>query len=333
MTASPAPSSLSMTNSIAYSSRSDDRFSFLRYFTDPSAGMDRLAIGKTAEYSVRRNLEGLYSHLESELIPANPPPSFLGDIPFPSEFLPVGVSSDDSFSPKLLKQLNAVLRELVEISNSMGSSIGEQQDPLDMLELTSLFTATNLFAFISVFFHSLHWHLPIVHFPTFDPGNISSFLLLSICLTGATYTSPMGGTTLPPRLLDVAEELIFRQITNLSTLPPVSLKNPTRLLPTVQLIQSALIMEMLQFGQDKADTRRRIRIIRHPCLVSVLRSLGFFQLRRSMAPSVCDDATWRDMVAEEACIRYGSNPYHRNVTSLSNNHEELLRGSSSQMGS
>ncbi|KAK1148809.1 hypothetical protein N8T08_008694 [Aspergillus melleus] len=116
----------------------------------------------------------------------------------------------------------------------------------------------------------------------------------------------MGGTALPPRLLDVAEELIFRQITNLSTLPPVSLKNPTRLLPTVQLIQSALIMEMLQFGQDQIDTRRRIRIIRHPCLVSVLRSLGFFQLRRSMTPSVCNDTTWREMVAEEACIRVAS---------------------------
>ncbi|KAH8424409.1 uncharacterized protein LDX57_002160 [Aspergillus melleus] len=116
----------------------------------------------------------------------------------------------------------------------------------------------------------------------------------------------MGGTALPPRLLDAAEELIFRQITNLSTLPPVSLTNPTKLLPTVQLIQSALIMEMLQFGQDQIDTRRRIRIIRHPCLVSVLRSLGFFQLRRSMTPSVCDDTTWREMVAEEACIRVAS---------------------------
>jgi hypothetical protein len=71
----------------------------------------------------------------------------------------------------------------------------------------------------------------------------------------------------------------------------------------VQLIQSALIIEMLQFGRDDMPTRRRIRIVRNPCLVSTIRSLGLFQLKRRTPPKTCDEQTWRTLVAEEACIR------------------------------
>ncbi|KAJ5650279.1 uncharacterized protein N7484_004002 [Penicillium longicatenatum] len=170
-----------------------------------------------------------------------------------------------------------------------------------MMQLTTLFEISNISAFISAFFQSLHWHLPVIHFPTFDPGNISNPLLLAIFLSGATYTTPLDGATLSPWIFDVAEEYIFRKILNLTTTP--SSKDPTHILPTVHLVQAALIMEMLQFGRDDMQTRRRIRIMRHPCLVSTIRSLGIFQLKRRTAPKVHDDRTWRILVAEEVCIR------------------------------
>ncbi|KAF7590320.1 hypothetical protein BBP40_002970 [Aspergillus hancockii] len=196
------------------------------------------------------------------------------------------------------------MMELVETSKSMTLGDGnDQQQPLDSAELASLFIVTNVSSFISTFFHSLYWHLPVVHFPTFDPGNVSNPLLLSIFLTGAVYATPWGGTTLSSRILDVAEEYIFRKITSLSMTNAPSLKDLVHLLPTVQLVQSALIIEMLQFGQERLNTRRRIRIIRHPSLVSIMRSLGFFHLKRTMTPQVCDDRTWRGLVAEEVCIR------------------------------
>jgi hypothetical protein len=116
-------------------------------------------------------------------------------------------------------------------------------------------------------------------------------------LSGATYTIPLDGRGLPSALFDVAEEYIFRHIADVSTL--TSPKSQS----TIQLIQSALIIEMLQFGRDNMQTRRRIRIVRHPCLVSTIRSLGIFQLKRGAAPTGCDDHAWRDLVAEEVCIR------------------------------
>ncbi|KAJ5360317.1 hypothetical protein N7517_009508 [Penicillium concentricum] len=296
------------------SSRYSGSFSFLQHFANPSFQRDRLAIGETAKCSVRRNLETLNSHIEDALVPTDPISAFESDfqltsfpfqIPsivpsFTDDYL-LRFSPDTLFPSKLSNQLCEIMTELVETSKSMGLGSTGTLSPLDFMELSSLLGVSNISASISAFFHSLHWHLPVVHFPTFDPGNISSPLLLSIFLSGATYTIPLDGGALPSGLFDVAEEYIFRKIADLSTL--ASPKDQSHLSSTVQLIQSALIIEMLQFGQDNMQTRRRIRIVRHPCLVSTIRSLGIFQVKRGTAPTVCDDRTWRNLVAEEVCIR------------------------------
>ncbi|KAL5000531.1 hypothetical protein BDV10DRAFT_200037 [Aspergillus recurvatus] len=301
------------------SSKDNSLFSFLRHFTDPSRGKDRLDIGTTAECSVRRNLETLYSHIEDALIPLDSMTAWFGDLSGPGSFFPAPLSSDDyistdfvsaGFGPtKLSGQLNELMMEVVETSKSMeleGSAT--MQLPLDVTQLAPLFTVSNVGIFVSVFFHSLHWHLPVVHFPTFDPGNVSNPLLLSTFLTGATYSKSINEAALLPRLLDVAEEYIFRKATALSTQSSPPTHNPTSQWSTIQLIQAALIIEMLQFGQERVETRRRIRIIRHPSLVSLMRCLGIFNLKRSKPPTVIegDDTLWKSLVAEEVCIRLAS---------------------------
>lgn len=175
---------------------------------------------------------------------------------------------------------------------------------IDIMQLTAVFGVSNISAFISVFFHAFHWHLPIVHSPSFDPGSVSNSLLLAICLAGAAYSTAMDDATASSSswIVDVAEEYIFRQVSHLSIVP--SPMDPANLLPTVQTLQSALIIEMLQFARDDLNTRRRIRIVRHPCLVSTVRSLRIFQLKRSAIPVVCDETTWKNLVAEEMCLRY-----------------------------
>ncbi|CAG8020163.1 unnamed protein product [Penicillium nalgiovense] len=308
--------SLSLSPSITTSrttSRDSGSFSFLQHFANPSFQRDRLAIGETAKCSVRRNLETLNSHIEDALVPTDPMSAFgdfqLTSLPFqipstlPSftdDYL-LQFNPDTLFPSKLSNQLSEIMTELVDTSKSMGPGTAGTLNPLGFMELSTLLGVSNISASISAFFHSLHWHLPVVHFPTFDPGNISNPLLLSIFLSGATYTIPLDGGSLPSGLFDVAEEYIFRKIADLSTV--ASPKDQSHLLSTVQLLQSALIIEMLQFGQDNMQTRRRIRIVRHPCLVSTIRSLGIFQLKRGTAPTVCDERTWRILVAEETCIR------------------------------
>lgn len=329
------------TSSVA--SRDSGSFSFLQHFANPSFQRDRLAIGETAKCSVRRNLETLNSHIEDALVPTDPMSAFNSDfqlstfpfqIPstlpsFTDDYL-LQFNPDTLFPSKLSNQLSEIMTELVDTSKSMGLGSTGTLSPLDFIELSTLLGVSNISASISAFFHSLHWHLPVVHFPTFDPGNISSPLLLSIFLSGATYTIPLDGGALPSGLFDVAEEYIFRKIADLSTL--ASPKDQSHLLSTVQLLQSALIIEMLQFGQDNMQTRRRIRIVRHPCLVSTIRSLGIFQLKRGTAPTVCDERTWRNLVAEEMCIRYFISPFFLILSFLSrciaNQLQESLVGSS-----
>lgn len=243
-------------------------------------------------------------------MPADPLAAFAGDLQI-SEFSTQLVSSTDYFlseypsdalfPSKLSNQLTLLMNELVETSKSMITGREDTQRPLDIMELAAMLSVSNISTFISAFFQSLHWHLPIVHFPTFDPGNISNPLLLAISLAGAAYSLTMDGANFSPWILGVAEEYIFRKIANLSAAS--SPKDIGYRMPTVQLIQSALIMEMLQFGRDDMQTRRRIRIVRHPCLVSTIRSFGIFKMKRSTTPRVCDDQTWRLLVAEETCIR------------------------------
>lgn len=214
---------------------------------------------------------------------------------------------DYEFMPKnvgLPGQLHAIAAELVETSRSMSLDTGNRQTILEITELDALFTLENLTTFITAFFHSLHWHMPVVHCPTFDPATVSNNLLLAIFLAGAVYTIPFNGTdlSLPPSLLSVAEEYIFRKVANLSTSTLPS-DQPVKGY-AIETVQAALILEMLQFSQGDPLIRRRIRIVRHPCLVSTIRSMGLFRYRRRQEPGVvCDEGRWRELAVEEVCIR------------------------------
>ncbi|GAA84905.1 hypothetical protein AKAW_03019 [Aspergillus luchuensis IFO 4308] len=302
MSPSPSPS-LSQTPQ-----RRNDPFFFLAHFTDPAVKQDKLAIAETAKSSTRRHLDPAYFRQEEPLLPHDSLSAYMpgfsgGDLFLQPFFTPTGHLSmefmpESALSSTISHRLGEIMMILVETSKSMGQG---QQAQLEMAELNSLFTTSNLSVFISAYFQSLHWHLPIVHFPTFDPAIISNPLLFAIFLAGATYATSQDGPVFASRVLDVAEEYIFRQLANLSSNP-----HPTSapyLLPSVEVIQGALIIEMLQFGQGETGTRRRIRIIRHPCVISTVRSLGVLQFKRSMTPDMCNDETWRAMIAEEVCIR------------------------------
>lgn len=285
-------------------------FYFLLHFTDPSVKNDRLAISETAGCSMRR---GNIGNAFSSFLPSGGSMGFFIDDIVDPGLLSLADVDDDyfrldyEFMPKnvgLPGQLHAIAAELVETSRSMSLDTGNRQTILEITELDALFTLENLTTFITAFFHSLHWHMPVVHCPTFDPATVSNNLLLAIFLAGAVYTIPFNGTdlSLPPSLLSVAEEYIFRKVANLSTSTLPS-DQPVKGY-AIETVQAALILEMLQFSQGDPLIRRRIRIVRHPCLVSTIRSMGLFRYRRRQEPGVvCDEGRWRELAVEEVCIR------------------------------
>ncbi|KAJ5993288.1 hypothetical protein N7451_009012 [Penicillium sp. IBT 35674x] len=298
------PASLSITTPRAVLN-GNNPFFFLQHFANPAVKKDRLAIGETAKLSIRRNLESIYSHLENALVPSDPLAAFAEDFreaefpfllpPATEDSLLYQYPTDALFPSKLSNQLTELMNELVETSKSMTPGNAEGKS-LDIMQLTALFGVSNISAFISAFFnHSTGIYLLFISQPL-----IPGMCLIHFCSRYSSYTTPLDGAILSPWVFDVAEEYIFRKILNLTT---PSSKDPEHILPTVHLVQAALIMEMLQFGRDDVQTRRRIRIMRHPCLVSTIRSLGIFQLKRRTALRVDDAQTWRILVAEEVCIR------------------------------
>lgn len=265
--------------------------------------------------------------------------------------------TDSGASSRMISVLDGLMHGLSVTAQSMatspsnGSGIPDHHH-LDRLQdpavLTALFTPPRLFAFISGFFNSLHWHLPIVHFPTFDPEAAAPELLLAMFVTGATYAEAAAGVGVeaavlpdgpPGGLLDVAEEYIFRQLVAVAETEAeaeteaaggdlsaeAGARHPlsTQPSPAVQMTQAALVVEMLAFSQGDARARRRVRVARHPCIVSVVRALGLFQTRRPEIPvkmsgmpisvpgipgtqtdlKTIDDATWRAVMAAEVRIR------------------------------
>ncbi|PYH41922.1 uncharacterized protein BP01DRAFT_155230 [Aspergillus saccharolyticus JOP 1030-1] len=287
-------------------------FFFLSHFTDPAVVNDKLAIAETARCSTKRNLDVLNLNLEDALSPFYAMQSFMNDPAvvdmffqppsIASQYPGPNLASEYAWSTGLAKQLNDLMVELVTTSNSMVPKCEAQSRQLDISDLTPLFTASNLSTFISAYFQSLHWHLPIVHFPTFDPGNVSNSLLISIFLAGATYSTSQDGAILPSGLIDVAEEYIFRRLATLST-ASIHTSQPMQLGSELETVQAALIIEMLQFGQGDMQTRRRIRIARHPCVISTIRSVDIFKSKRSIFSQPCDEPTWRKLVADEVLVR------------------------------
>lgn len=302
----PEPMTITTTHNINRF-MNDKPYFFLLHVTDPSVKKDKLAIAETADCSIRRNLSTTTYSAHSPL------QFFIDDIVDPELLTFSGSMAEDdyqldefitdaAFSSKLPNQLHEIATELVETSRSMSLESENRQEILTITELDSLFTLSNLSIYITAYFRSLHWYLPIVHCPTFDPARVSNCLLLAIFLAGAVYSGSFDRADLPSTLLSVAEEYIFRRIANLSTTLHPSSDQPLRG-TTIETIQAALIIEMLQFSQGDPQIRRRIRIVRHPCLVSTIRSLGLFHYKRKTAVVVCDEGEWNKLIDEEMCIR------------------------------
>ncbi|KAL4977541.1 hypothetical protein BDW66DRAFT_34596 [Aspergillus desertorum] len=131
------------------SSKDSSLFPFLRHFTDPSRDKDRLAIGTTAECSVRRNLETLYSHIQDALIPLDSMAVWYGDLSGSGSLFLPSSSSDDCISTNFLSsgpgatklegQLNELKMDVVETSKSMElDGSGTMQLPLNSAQLAPL---------------------------------------------------------------------------------------------------------------------------------------------------------------------------------------------------
>ena len=167
-----------------------------------------------------------------------------------------------------------------------------------------VFTAANLVIYVSAYFQRLHEFYPILHRPTFDTATAALPLLLSVFLFGSICSAPLDDALSARDFLDIAEEYIF-SLLRIEHLGQPNYKVP-RTVEQVETLQAALIIEIIQNGTNDTDTRRRLRLERHPWLIASMRSSGLFEVTHHSSghnPSTVQ-IKWRTFVFEELCIRY-----------------------------
>ncbi|KAF5004387.1 hypothetical protein FDECE_9107 [Fusarium decemcellulare] len=194
------------------------------------------------------------------------------------------------------------------IQLSMTYGLVMQEDPVsrvkfDIVAARSLFTEINLRQFVRAYFHQIHWYNPIIHRGTFDIETVSLPLLISIFLFG-TLCCPSHDTALSARdFFDIAEEFIFRHPTFRRLLEDRSPRGNT--VEDIQLLQAAYTIEIVQNGSNDTNTRRRLRLVRHPSLVAAMRISGLFGAKRKSSPQLSMYAVsdWQAFVLDETRVR------------------------------
>ncbi|TGO50934.1 hypothetical protein BOTNAR_0374g00040 [Botryotinia narcissicola] len=192
-----------------------------------------------------------------------------------------------------------------QLASTQRILLAENPDYHDDFEesLAEIFTTTNFETFVQAYFLHLHQFYPIVHRPSFDCETACLPLLLAIFLFGSLCSAPSDSTLSARKVFDVAEEYIF----NHPTMQQLHHSNSTCVSPeeTIGVLQAAFIIEVVQNGTNNVETRRRLRIKRHPWYIAALRSYELFQVSgiHSLDDSITGQSKWQSFYSQEIRTR------------------------------
>ncbi|GME64804.1 ATPase P-type K/Mg/Cd/Cu/Zn/Na/Ca/Na/H-transporter [Neofusicoccum parvum] len=194
-------------------------------------------------------------------------------------------------------RIDEMLRVLWATHDDLFRNVASGRPAFDMELAKSVFTSNNTRQYLSAFLHRCHHEIPVVHRPTFSVETASTALLLAMVMIGSMFCAPRDDTFSARRFIGIAEEFIYNQ--ELFTRHPRHFQNRAAEAhpEDIQTVQAALIIAILQSGMNDIQTRRRIRVQRHPQLVAVVRSLDLPSSRHRPSPS------WHEFIADEVRVR------------------------------
>ncbi|CAK7209705.1 hypothetical protein SCUCBS95973_000530 [Sporothrix curviconia] len=220
-------------------------------------------------------------------------------------------SSEDALAPRVVV-LEAELLELV--ARQPGS-------------LTALYAAFRTFfanadfhRLIAVFFRRQQLLAKMIHWPTFDAGQVDASLLLAIALCGVAYLQSSApnavfGSDTTAKLITsaaaiqpLAEKYIFKRLKtecNENEHSPSAITAAEKNARALDICQAAYLVVLLQISVNDHDsaTRRRAMTKRQPALVDALRHLGMLSMRPSSSATADSADPWRTFVYHESCSR------------------------------
>lgn len=169
---------------------------------------------------------------------------------------------------------------------------------------THLFTTEKIVEFTGAYFSCWSPHCPILHRPTFDFTTVYPPLLLAVFLIGQAYSSELDAS-LGQAYYDIAEEYAFshpRFNELLQDSLPFSPAPSTSLEP----LQAAYLMVLVQMCSNKILARRRVRSSRYNDVIQAARGLQLFDTKNEFLDWEQRDIVdfdWHGFVEKESKIR------------------------------
>jgi hypothetical protein len=183
----------------------------------------------------------------------------------------------EEWYPSISARLQLLENELVTHS---GSHPEYPALLLDVHTYRSFFSVTNVRAFITTFCRKRHYRYQIIHWPTFEPKNVSLALLMVVCLTGAAYSFREGHGPAHAKqarsFYQVADSYVFKQLEDHLHGSSTEFNIAT----SIELCQAALLMYALDtlpagdMAMQQTAVARRL-----PMLIAAVRTLGYVSVR------------------------------------------------------
>jgi hypothetical protein len=209
-----------------------------------------------------------------------------------------GLTADTISNDRVLDMRRQLASTHANLHIEEGASGGHFDE--DLAE--QVFSAQNLNRCIETYFQRLHPHYCFIHRPSFNRQTAKLPILLSMFLFGSLSSGQTDSAFGARRFFDIAEEYIFSQPSLLAT------HNAGVTEESLETLQAALLINIIQNGTNKVETRRRLRIYRHPQLISAIRSHGLFESESEGQSEISSDdqPDWLSFIAKESQKRYGS---------------------------
>ncbi|KAB2573743.1 hypothetical protein BFW01_g1184 [Lasiodiplodia theobromae] len=173
-----------------------------------------------------------------------------------------------------------------------------KQEGFDWKLAANVFTVDNLQTFVGQYFRYVHPYNPVMHPSSFNYGTTQTHLLLAIFMFGSAFSAPDDSAIAATSFFDLAEEYIFSHAIFTLGIRENAQGDQQKVISRVEIdiLQAAQIIHTLQGARNHCETRRRIRVFRHPQLVAAVRQYGLLRFKRDRR--ICSS----DEYFREECI-------------------------------